>query len=419
MKIAFLLGEFPSLSETFILDQITALIDRGHSVSIFAERPSRDATSHPAVTHYDLLARTHYERLPAALWRRVTGLPPLWRWSRPMWRSLDVVHYGRQAASLRLAWAVQMIDQFTDFDIIHCHFGALGLKAVLLRDVGAIRGRVVTAFHGEDITNYPRQFAAGHYAPLFAKGDQFQPISARWHGSLEALGCPMDRVRVHRMGIDLTRFPMRDAQATPAGPIRILAVARLVEKKGIGDAIRAVAQLQLACEFVIVGDGPLRPSLQALVDGLHADGLRADSTIRLAGAMTRREITALLQTTDIFLAPSVTALDGDIEGIPVAIMEAMATGIPVVSTRHSGIPELVQDDVTGFLLEEGDVAGLSRRLLQLAHDAALRARMGAAGRRIVAEHFDVHTLTDRLIASYEALLAQAEPLAAGRSMHRQ
>ena len=400
MKIAFLLGEFPSLSETFILDQITALIDRGHSVSIFAERVSRDLAAHPAVARYDLLARTRYERLPETVWQRLSALPPIRRWYPAMWRSLNVVRYGGHAVSLRLAWAVQMVEQYADFDIIHCHFGALGLKAVLLRDAGAIRGRIVTAFHGEDITNYPRQFAPGHYDRLFADGDLFQPISARWNGALEALGCPMERVRVHRMGIDLAAFPMRGAPRADVGPIRILAVARLVEKKGLSDAIRAVAQLRCPCDFVIIGDGPLRESLQGLVSALQLT-----DRVRLLGSMTRSDIRGALQQADIFLAPSVTATDGDIEGIPVAIMEAMATGIPVVSTRHSGIPELVRDTVSGFLLDEGDVPGLASRLTQLAGDPALRARMGDAGRRIVESDFDVRVLTDRLITSYEELLA--------------
>lgn len=409
MRIAFLLGEFPALSETFILDQITALIDRGHRVSIFAERRSRDAAAHPAVLDYDLLARTRYECLPSHLWSRVTGLPALWRWRRPAWRALNVFRYGGDASSLRLAWAVQMVDQPAEFDIIQCHFGALGLKAVRLREVGAISGRIVTSFHGEDVTNYPRQFPAGHYTPLFAHGDLFLPISARWHDDLALLGCPMDRVRVHRMGVDLAAFPTRVANTTERRPLRILSVARMVEKKGLGDAIRAVAQLGGGYEYVLVGDGPLRESLQALARGLPLTG-----TIRFTGPLTRRAIVDLLQTTDIFLAPSVTARNGDIEGIPVAIMEAMATGIPVVSTRHSGIPELVDDATAGFLVAEGDVPALTDRLSQLIADPALRARMGAEGRAIISRDYDVRSLTDRLVSHYEQLLCA--PPSVGRTL---
>ena len=402
MRIAFLLGEFPSLSETFILDQVTSLIERGHQVSVFAERASRDAVTHPAVTEHDLLARTRYEHLPASPWHRATRLPPPWHWPRPMWRTLDPRRFGALGASLRLAWGVRLFDGHHDFDVIQCHFGALGLKAVLLRQAGALTGRIVTAFHGEDITNYPRQFAPGLYAPLFAQGDRFLPISARWNDALAALGCPMHRVSVHPMGVRTARFSQITHASRPDAPLRLLSVSRLVEKKGVADAIRAVAQLSFACELVIVGDGPLRGALERL-----ACDLGTAHRVRFTGAQTSIQVEEQLALADIFVAPSITARDGDIEGIPVSIMEAMAAGLPVVSTRHSGIPELVQHGVSGFLVAEGDVAAMASRLGELADDAALRARLGAEGRRIVQRDFDIERLTDRLVAHYEELLTQS------------
>lgn len=415
MNIAFLLGEFPTLSETFILDQVTSLIERGHQVSVFAERPSRDGLAHPAVIEHDLLSRTRYERLPASPWQRATKLPPPWHWPRAMWRSLDPRRFGALGASLRLAWGVRLFDGHHDFDVVQCHFGALGLKAVLLRDAGAISGRIVTAFHGEDITNYPTQFAPGLYAPLFARGDSFLPISARWNDALAALGCPMDRVHVHPMGVQTARFARITRGSAPDAPVRLLSVSRLVEKKGVADAIGAVADITFACELVIVGDGPLRGVLEALVRELAL----ADR-VRFTGALTSSQVVEELRLADIFVAPSVTAHDGDIEGIPVSIMEAMAAGLPVVSTRHSGIPELVQHGVSGLLVDEGDVPALVSGLTALAADAALRARMGDEGRRIVQRDFDVVRLTDHLIAHYEELLDQpasssrAQTVGAGR-----
>ena len=111
----------------------------------------------------------------------------------------------------RLAWSTTLFDGAREFDIIQCHFGALGLKAVLLRAAGALKGKIVTAFHGEDITNYPQQFSGNIYAPLFASGDLFLPISARWNDTLAALGCPSGKIRVHRMGVDCRRFAIADA----------------------------------------------------------------------------------------------------------------------------------------------------------------------------------------------------------------
>lgn len=399
MRIAFFLGAFPALSETFILDQMTSLMDRGHDVHIFAERDPRHATVHPNVLAYQLVERTRYEHLPESLWNRISGLSPIWHWNRSTWRALNVVTYGAYAASLRLAWSVRMMHGTRTFDIIHCHFGAMGLKAVQLRAVGALAGRIVTSFHGEDITNYPKRFRAGHYDPLFQRGDYFLPISDRWNGQLQALGCPMDRTRIHRMGVDIRQFPQRQYEATASAPVRIVAVGRHVEKKGFSDAIRAVATLAMPYEFFIVGDGPLRQSLEGLAQRLVPSG-----AIHFVGPKTQDEVAAILQTADVFLAPSLTAADGDIEGIPVSIMEAMSTGIPVVSTEHSGIPELVEDGVSGYLVREGDVTALAERLTQLVTDAGLRRRMGAQARETIEQRFDVSLLTDQLVARYRELM---------------
>ena len=399
VKIAFLVGQFPALSETFILDQIVALMERGHAVSIFAERRSLDTEVHHDVLRFDLMRRTRYELMPQTYARRLIALPRVWRWRPPYVRALNVAQFGRHAGSLRLAWSVSLFDDRRDFDIVHCHFGALGLKAVMLREVDALRGRIVVTFHGEDITNYPRQFRGNIYAPLFAHGDLFLPVSARWNDALITLGCPPDRIKVHRMGVDVRRSARRPTHQSSNGRLRIVSVARLVEKKGIADAIRAVAAVPFVHEYVIVGDGPLRAELRELVRTLGIS-----SNVRFTGALPRSEVAAALHGADVFLAPSVTATDGDIEGIPVSIMEAMAEGLPVVATRHSGIPELVADEVSGFLVDEHDVAGLAKRLSLLAADSDMRARMGLAGHAIVARQFDVRRLTEDLESHYRELL---------------
>jgi colanic acid/amylovoran biosynthesis glycosyltransferase len=286
-----------------------------------------------------------------------------------------------------------------EFDIIQCHFGALGLKAVLLREIGALRGKIVTAFHGEDITNYPQRFGGNHYAKLFASGDLFLPVSPRWNDALMAMGCPPDRIHTHRMGVDLGQFPQRSPARTGGGALRILTIGRLVEKKGIADAILSVAGLMTDVEYEIIGDGPLRANLEILARTHGVAG-----KVRFVGAQTRDQIVTRLQRADVFLAPSVTGRDGDIEGIPVTIMEAMASGVPVVSTRHSAIPDLVADGVSGFLVGEHDVAALTNRLAVLAADPGLCARMGRSGRDIVAREFEMGALTTRLENHYRALI---------------
>jgi colanic acid/amylovoran biosynthesis glycosyltransferase len=349
------------------------------------------------VARYGLRALTRYERLPARFAERVTALPTVWRGTASRWRALDVARFGSMAASLRLMWGAHLCDGARDAEIVQCHFGALGLKAVLLRQIGALSGRIVTAFHGEDITNYPQRFRGDHYAPLFAHGDLFLPISARWNAQLEAMGCPREKIHVHRMGIDLRHFPERPARPAPATP-RLVSVSRLVKKKGIADAISAVSAATSACELVVAGDGPLRGELEAL-----ARELGVAERVQFVGAQTREQVAALLESADVFIAPSVTGADGDIEGIPVSIMEAMATGLPVVSTRHSGIPELVVHGTTGLLVAEHDVAALAASIDTLVADAHARARMGAAGRAHVQLEFEIGALTSRLEGYYRAL----------------
>ena len=398
MKIAFLLGEFPVLSETFVLNQITSLIERGHDVSIFAERIGHGPEVHPDVDRFGLRNRVRYELMPDRTIGRALRLHEICAAGRSAGRALNVIRYGSEAASLRLAWTARFFHGSPPFDIIHCHFGALGSKAARAQEIGALRGRIVTAFHGEDIVNYPKRFRRGLYEPLFERGDLFLPISTRWNEALIAMGCPASRIHVHRMGVDLRRFVQRPPRTRDR--VRIVSVGRLVEKKGIADAIVALSTISAPFEYVVAGDGPLRQQLETLA----RQRLPAES-FRFLGAQTQDAIVPLLQSADIFLAPSVTAADGDIEGIPVAIMEAMAAGAAVVSTRHSGIPELVEHDVSGLLVEEHDIAGLSSAVSALVGDPIRRTRMGAAGRAIVAADYDVGPLTDRLVDLYQGVLA--------------
>jgi colanic acid/amylovoran biosynthesis glycosyltransferase len=176
----------------------------------------------------------------------------------------------------------------------------------------------------------------------------------------------------------------------------------LVEKKGIEYAIRAVAAVVRtgrAVQYDIIGDGPLRPHLSKLVEQLAMS-----SFVTIHGSKRKPEVVAMLMSSHMLLAPSVTAANGDQEGIPVALMEAMATGLPVVSTWHSGIPELVSDGESGFLVEERDVGSLEERLIYLLDHPDIRARMGQRGRMFVEAQFEIDKLNDRLVEIFTECL---------------
>jgi glycosyltransferase involved in cell wall biosynthesis len=177
-----------------------------------------------------------------------------------------------------------------------------------------------------------------------------------------------------------------------------LSVGRLVEKKGMEYLIKAFAAVAGEVPEVrleIAGDGPLRPSLERLVSDC---GLSARVTLH--GSLSHRAIADLMKKASIICQPSVTAADGDSEGLPTVVLEAAATAKPLLATNHSGIPEIVVEGTTGFLVPERDVAALADRLLSLLKNADLRRRMGEAGRRRIEEHFDLKKQAKRLEEIY-------------------
>lgn len=415
MRVAFIVGRFPNLSETFILSQITGLLDRGHDVDIYAD-PSDDARAHEEVERYGLLARTHYSlRMPRnRLIRLVKAFALLmayvWKDPQKVLRALNRARYGREASSLRLLFAVIPFAgrPTARYDVLHCHFGAFGVRGMFLRDVGALSGKLITTFHGGDLTQTVRKHGERIYDRLLANGDLFLPISELWQRRLVALGGPADRIRVHRMGIPCGRFAFRPRSRPQAEPVRFLSVCRLVEKKGIEYGIRAMAMLVVSGRSVrydIVGDGPLRAHLKDLIVALGA----ADF-VALHGWRTQSEVLAMLDSAHVFLAPSVQARNGDREGIPVALMEAMAIGLPVISTRHSAIPELIEDERSGLLANERDADALYKRATYLLDHANLWAGLSAAGRARVEQHYDVESLNDRLVELFQGLLRDVGPL---------
>ncbi|MHC4183902.1 MAG: glycosyltransferase [Planctomycetota bacterium] len=204
------------------------------------------------------------------------------------------------------------------------------------------------------------------------------------------------------MGVDTAKFPFSHSGKRHNAKAQLLTVARLVEKKGVEFAIRAVAEVITNyphIEYKIAGDGPLANNLQALIDRLNIN-----DKVTILGFQRQDQVANLMKNADLFLAPSVTSQDGDIEGIPVVIMEAMARGLPVLSTLHSGIPELVEDGKSGFLVQERDPMALAEKLTYLLQHQDLWSRMGAAGRDFIERNHNIDKLNDQLVQVFDQLL---------------
>lgn len=409
MKIAFMVGQFPLLSQTFISNQITGLIDRGHNVNIFATTPVNSPLIHEDVKKYNLLGQTCYYRyiIPRnKILRFNKGIGFITKYIHknpiPLLNSINFLKYGRKAVSLELLFQIIPFLENGPYDIVHCHFGPIGKIGLFFRDIGALKGKIVTTFHGFDMSSYIKKYGKNSYKDLFERGDLFLTISERWKEELINLGVKEKKIIVHRMGVDTDKFVFSSRRPKGNGDVKLITIARFVEKKGVKYGIQAVAKALKKypkIEYKIVGDGHLRSDLESLIKELNIN-----NNVKLLGWKPQEDIVKLMKDSDILLAPSVTAEGGDQEGIPVVLMEALAQGLPVISTYHSGIPELVQDGVSGYLVHERDVNALSERLEHLIKNQELWANMGCAGRNYIENYYNIDKLNEQLVEIFQKLV---------------
>lgn len=414
MRIAFIVNKFPALSETFILNQVTGLIDRGHTVDVFADSPRSEEKVHEDIARYNLRERTfyynRYRNTPANKRERLVGATQAAARhirQRPgaVMQSLNVIRYGKEAASLRMLYHITPFLERGSYDIVHCHFGTSGILGAFLQSIGALDGNIITTFYGHDISSYVQTHGKTVYTDVFRRSKMCIHISAYLKQKLIDIGCPAEKTELHRIGVDVERFAFKPRQLQADGPVRLMTTARLVEKKGLEYSIRAVAEVAKRhpnIKYRIVGDGRLRDSLQQLIDELGASDI-----IELVGWKSQDEVRALYDDSHIFVLASVTAANGDEEGQGLVLQEAQAIGLPVVCTRHNGFPEGIVDGKSGFLVPERDVEAMAEKIAWLVEHPERWAEMGQAGRQHVEEHFDNNRLNDQLVVLYEQVLKGA------------
>jgi colanic acid/amylovoran biosynthesis glycosyltransferase len=433
LHVAVTTGTFPLPSETFVLSHITGLLDAGLDVSVLAEyEVPRQPNEHPVIEEYGLRRRLTAVQPPAdvdaelgywppwgqtwapgaersesnaarmarvapLLLRSVRSSPvPAGRWllSRDHPSGARRVHAAhRLLAASRLRRPV---------DVCHVHFGPVASDYRFLRPM--FDAPLVVSFHGYDVTQWPRLRGPSVYARLFGDADLVLTNSDIARVRLERQGCPAEKLTIRRYGLDLTQFPFRPRTLAPREAVRLLSVARLVEKKGLEYAIRAVAVVAATYDDVhydIVGDGPLRAELERLVASL---GLTRSVTFH--GTQNAPFVREMLDRAHVFLLPSVTAANGDEEGTPVSLIEAQATGLPVVSTRHSGIPEIIAPMSQRFLVPERDESELAARLCDLLASPQQWPDLGTSGRRFAEQHFDRVRLDAQLVDQYDELVTR-------------
>jgi colanic acid/amylovoran biosynthesis glycosyltransferase len=282
-------------------------------------------------------------------------------------------------------------------DLLHVYFGHTGVH--LLPFIRNWSGPTVVSFHGMDVM--PRPTEPGYDDRMRELLATLPMVLARSNSlaeRLEALGCDPQKIRVNRTGIPLEAFPYRERGVPAGGAWRLVQASRLIAKKGIDDALRAFAAFHNAhpaATFTIAGDGPQRAELESL-----ARELGVGDAVIFAGFQTQEDLRDLYDDSHIFLHPSRTTEAQDQEGVPNSMLEAMASGLPVVATLHGGIPEAVEHGSAGLLTPERDWQSLRDSLLALAANPARYAAMGRAASASVRATFEQRSAIKALEGFY-------------------
>lgn len=413
MKIAIVVSQFPVISEVFILNLVVGLLDRGHDVHVHSlnASPSDLETVHPVVEEYDLLKRVHYPyKMPKNKFIRVLTLGKLILENIRLGalRCLLLLDFNQLGYSVVLAYKAIALLQSDTYDIVHSQFGYAALYSMKLHKLGFLKGKFMATFRGYDITGFVHTHTQFIYQSLFEYGDYFLSNCDFFRKRAISLGCRADKIGVIGSGIDVQKFSYRAPGTTLPNKLRIVTVGRLVEKKGIEYAIHAVDRLtqvakNIKVEYLIVGDGPLRETFSQLIQALNLE-----TSIKLLGAKSQIELISILNHSHLFVAPSVTASSGDQDAPVNTLKEAMAIGLPVISTRHGGIPELVHDGFSGFLVPERDAGAIADKLEYLIDHPEIWPSISRAARQQVESMYDINKVSDDLVEFYHQVLDQRE-----------
>jgi colanic acid/amylovoran biosynthesis glycosyltransferase len=337
---------------------------------------------------------------------RFFGLPGVEHRGRWSWRLTRL----RQKVSRRYAWLrwkervrlKALLEEFAPH-LVHAHWAPdamLAVDACLALDIP-----LIVQFHGYDVSRLVRDpIYLRSLRLLFRQMALGITVSDDMKQRLLDLGCPGDRIRCHYIGVP-DEFFAKAARRAPAERFILLQVGRLAEVKGHRFALAAVAKVRGsgALNFRILGDGELRGVIERQIQELEISG-----NVELLGWRDPAEVVREMWDAHALILPSSTARDGGVEGLPTVAVEAMASGLPVIGTRHGGIPEALRYTEADWLAQEGDVQGLANRIERLACDVGLWRRLSEEGQRIAQEYFHLPTQNLRLETLYREVLIRED-----------
>lgn len=401
MKIAVITDAFPRVSELFIATQIVGLMERGHEVRIYASSRS-DQSQHPIVKQHRLMEHATFADGCTGYGHLIRLLIRFWlRYPRTVVASLrHIINQKRRGESINAVlylWGLLLPRQH--FDVVHVHFGYNAVPLATLRQWGLLReSRLVVTFHGCDFM--PRILPPDQYDSLFLQADALIHVTQFAMGEALKQGFPEAKMHLVPCGLNPELEQPLQRRPNANRPLHIAFVGRLIDLKKPITFIEIIAQLQqqgVNCFATLIGDGPLMEACQTRVAEL---GL--DKVFNLTGACTANRVQALLAESDVFLFPGGHDASGRAENQGCVAQEAQAMGLPVVCTTVGGTHESVRQGHTGFILPEGDTAGMVERIVWLDSHREMLALMSRNARRHALQHYS----NDTIIAKLEQIYTQ-------------
>ncbi|MDO5054112.1 MAG: glycosyltransferase family 4 protein [Pasteurella oralis] len=393
MYIGYVLKRYPRFSETFVVNEILAHERAGTRIDIFALGPVMETHFQDGISQVraPVTRLVDKQRNTETLWGIMTqGFSQLSDFAIKLESAKGTIHEIAQSILLALEIKKRGIQH------LHAHFGT---QATTVARQAAIFADITYTFtaHAKDIYyQYEQSTELGqkmHDASATVTVSDYNLTYLREKYGSDAASA----VRIYN-GMDLSKFPYQSFHSPNR---QILAVGRLVPKKGFSvllDALAILKQRNIDMQCTLVGDGTLREQLQAQIDALNISDI-----VQMVGPMPQPEIIKFMRSVNMMIAPSVISEDGDRDGLPTVLLESMALGTPVISTHVAGIPELVQDGITGLCVQPNDPTALADAIQCLLADVELCKTLSYQARALIEREYD----EDKNVALLQALFRTA------------
>lgn len=393
MKIGVVQSTAPNYGATFVLNQVVELKKLGHDLRMFGFRDKNVSpelkcwfSSEVSVPVYHPFYTPRWKVIRNLFFRASVLIQP----KKTRQQLLALAARGADAPwvdpAILYFWGI-LFKQHPDLDVVIAHFAPIGGVIAILKEANIIRCPLVTALHGADITSRESDVnhRSGLYRAAIAGTSAFTFNSTFIRDRAVEAGFPAERMHRIPMAVGQSFLEPIPARKNQAAPFRIISVGRFVEKKGHLTglmAFREVLNHLPDSEYMLIGDGPLRGKMQEFIAQE-----KLENKVVMPGVLTQKQVREEFLQSDVFLFPSETASNGDMEGQGLVVQEAQACGLPVVVTRHNGVPDGMVDGETGFVVEERDHSAMALKLLELARNCGLRQNMGEAARDFVLHNF--------------------------------